>query len=114
MIRVLGGMVRRRGWVDLENPQNATGALRAGDGGRGIARWCPRRARPQPPRQRTSARRGSRGRSRVQVETDYSWLAIFLLVLWSLSAGFFPETYAGEATFKYWILGFVGDDDTSQ
>jgi len=50
----------------------------------------------------------------VQVETDYSWLAIFLLVLWSLSAGFFPETYAGEATFKYWILGFVGDDDTSQ
>ena len=43
----------------------------------------------------------------VQVEIDYSWLVIFLLVLWSLSAGYFPQEYPGHQTGNYWIVGFV-------
>lgn len=43
----------------------------------------------------------------VLVEVDYSWLVIFLLVLWSLSAGYFPQEYPGRRTLDYWIVGFV-------
>ena len=43
----------------------------------------------------------------VQIEVDYSWLVIFLLVLWSLSAGYFPQEYPGRRTLDYWIVGFV-------
>jgi len=43
----------------------------------------------------------------VQVEVDYSWLVIFALVLWSLSAGYFPQEYPGQPTLDYWIVGFV-------
>jgi len=43
----------------------------------------------------------------VQVDIDYSWLVVFVLVLWSLSAGYFPQTYPGHQTFKYWIVGFA-------
>jgi Zn-dependent protease/predicted transcriptional regulator len=43
----------------------------------------------------------------VQIEVDYSWLVIFLLVLWSLSAGYFPQEYPGQRTLDYWIVGFV-------
>lgn len=43
----------------------------------------------------------------VQIEVDYSWLIIFLLVLWSLSAGYFPQEYPGQRTLDYWIVGFV-------
>jgi Zn-dependent protease/predicted transcriptional regulator len=43
----------------------------------------------------------------VQVEIDYSWLVIFFLVLWSLSAGYFPQQYPGQRTLDYWIVGLV-------
>lgn len=43
----------------------------------------------------------------VQVDIDYSWIAIFLLVLWSLSLGYFPETYPGHQPLMYWIVGLV-------
>jgi len=43
----------------------------------------------------------------VQIEIDYSWLVIFLLVLWSLSAGYFPQAYPGQRTLDYWIVGLV-------
>ena len=43
----------------------------------------------------------------VQIEIDYSWLVIFFLVLWSLSAGYFPQNYPGQRTFDYWIVGLV-------
>jgi Zn-dependent protease/predicted transcriptional regulator len=43
----------------------------------------------------------------VQVDIDYSWIAIFVLVLWSLAAGYFPETYPGHSTGQYWLVGFV-------
>jgi Zn-dependent protease/predicted transcriptional regulator len=43
----------------------------------------------------------------VQVEIDYSWLVIFALVLWCLSAGYFPQVYPGHPTLDYWIVGLV-------
>ena len=43
----------------------------------------------------------------VQVEIDYSWLVIFALVLWSLSAGYFPQEYPGHPALDYWTVGFV-------
>lgn len=44
----------------------------------------------------------------VQVEIDYSWIIIAFLVLWSLSAGYFPITYPGHPVLSYWIVGAVG------
>jgi hypothetical protein len=32
----------------------------------------------------------------IQIAIDYSWLVIFVLVLWSLSAGYFPYHYPGD------------------
>ncbi len=43
----------------------------------------------------------------VSVAIDYSWLIIFALVLWGLSAGYFPEQYPGFATSSYWIVGLI-------
>jgi Zn-dependent protease/predicted transcriptional regulator len=43
----------------------------------------------------------------VQVEIDYSWLIIFALVLWSLSAGYFPQEYPGYTAIDYWMVGLV-------
>ena len=45
--------------------------------------------------------------SGVEVAIDYSWLVIFALVLWGLSAGYFPHEYPGFAPRSYWIVGFV-------
>jgi Zn-dependent protease/predicted transcriptional regulator len=44
----------------------------------------------------------------VQVEIDYSWIVIAILVWWSLSAGYFPRIYPGHAFTSYWIVGAVG------
>ena len=43
----------------------------------------------------------------VQVDIDYSWLGIFLLLFWSLSAGYFPSNYPGHPHLMYWIVGFI-------
>ena len=43
----------------------------------------------------------------VQVEIDYSWLIIFVLILWSLSAGYFPVMYPGHGWLSYWVVGLV-------
>ena len=32
---------------------------------------------------------------------------IFLLVLWSSSAGYFPQAYPGEPAIDYWFVGFL-------
>jgi Zn-dependent protease/CBS domain-containing protein len=45
--------------------------------------------------------------SGVTVAIDYSWLVIFALVLWGLSAGYFPEKYPGFAVSSYWIVGLI-------
>lgn len=41
----------------------------------------------------------------VQVDIDYSWFVIFVLVFVSLSAGYFPQAYPGNSTAAYWITG---------
>jgi Zn-dependent protease/predicted transcriptional regulator len=38
----------------------------------------------------------------IQIAVDYSWIGIFLLVLWSLAAGYFPTEYPGFARSRYW------------
>ncbi len=44
----------------------------------------------------------------VQVSLDYSWVILFVIVLWSLAAGYFPYTYPGYAWTSYWIVGLAG------
>ncbi len=43
----------------------------------------------------------------IQVDIDFSWLVIFGLILWSLSAGYFPGLYPGHQTLAYWVVGLV-------
>ncbi len=43
----------------------------------------------------------------IQITLDYSWLIIFVLVLWSLSSGYFPHHYPGQDIQTYWIAGFI-------
>jgi Zn-dependent protease/predicted transcriptional regulator len=43
----------------------------------------------------------------VQVDIDFSWLVIFALILWSLSAGYFPGAYPGHQKLAYWVGGFA-------
>jgi Zn-dependent protease/CBS domain-containing protein len=43
----------------------------------------------------------------IEVGVHYSWLAVFLLVTWSLAVGFFPVTVPGRPNLEYWILGAV-------
>ncbi len=44
----------------------------------------------------------------VQVEIDYSWIVIAILVWWSLSAGYFPGKYPGHSFADYWTVGAIG------
>jgi Zn-dependent protease/CBS domain-containing protein len=43
-----------------------------------------------------------------EVRVDLSWIILALLVVWSLSVGFFPFQYEGLSTQTYWIMGIVG------
>ncbi|MEW6529206.1 MAG: site-2 protease family protein [Thermodesulfobacteriota bacterium] len=43
----------------------------------------------------------------IRVTIDYTWLIIFMLVLWSLSAGYFPTFFPNFDTYLYWAAGFV-------
>ena len=43
----------------------------------------------------------------IQIRLDYSWLIIFVLVLWSLSAGYFPYYYPDQTIGTYWLAGLV-------
>lgn len=43
----------------------------------------------------------------VQVALDYSWIAIFLLVFWSLSAGYLPGEYPGYGWPSYVATGLI-------
>jgi len=43
----------------------------------------------------------------IQIILDYSWFIVFGLVLWSLSAGYFPQAYPGQTTQIYWATGFL-------
>jgi Zn-dependent protease/CBS domain-containing protein len=43
----------------------------------------------------------------IQINLDYSWFIVFVLVLWSLSAGYFPQAYPGQTMQTYWTTGFL-------
>ena len=43
----------------------------------------------------------------ISIRLDFSWFLIFLLVLWSLSAGYLPLQYPHQGRFTYWAMGFV-------
>ncbi|MBW4644973.1 MAG: site-2 protease family protein [Goleter apudmare HA4340-LM2] len=45
--------------------------------------------------------------SGFEIRVDLSWLLIFFLVLWTLSAGLFPATYPGLANTTYFGMGLV-------
>jgi Zn-dependent protease/CBS domain-containing protein len=43
-----------------------------------------------------------------EVRLDLSWIFIAILVVWSLSEGYFPYFYKGLAAGTYWWMGVVG------
>jgi Zn-dependent protease/predicted transcriptional regulator len=43
----------------------------------------------------------------IQIAIDYSWIVIFLLVFWSLSAGYFPHECPGYGWGQYLVVGAV-------
>ncbi len=43
----------------------------------------------------------------IDIRIDYSWFVIFLLVLWSLSAGYFPRVLPGQSAVLYWLAGLA-------
>jgi Zn-dependent protease/CBS domain-containing protein len=42
----------------------------------------------------------------IKIRLDWSWFLIFLLVLWSVSAGYLPHEYPGHERLIYWLTGF--------
>src|SRR5271163_4874656 len=44
----------------------------------------------------------------VQIAIDFSWLIIFVLVLWGLSEGYFPALHPGYPASEYWLVGLAG------
>jgi len=43
----------------------------------------------------------------IQIKLDYSWFIVFALVLWSLSAGYFPRIYPDQSAQTYWTAGLI-------
>jgi Zn-dependent protease/CBS domain-containing protein len=43
----------------------------------------------------------------IQIRLDWSWFIIFLLVFWSLSAGYLPHEHPGYRWGSYWMTGFA-------
>lgn len=43
----------------------------------------------------------------IEIAIDASWLIVFVLVLWSLSAGYFPLKYPGHTGTDYWLTGLA-------
>jgi Zn-dependent protease/CBS domain-containing protein len=43
----------------------------------------------------------------IQIRVDASWLLIFFLVFWSLSAGYFPRVSPDQGTGAYWAAGLL-------
>jgi Zn-dependent protease len=43
----------------------------------------------------------------IEIRIDYSWFLIFLLVAFSLSAGYLPQQYPGESRAAYWLAGLA-------
>lgn len=43
----------------------------------------------------------------IQIIIDYSWFIIFVLVAWSLSAGYLPSQFPDASTGTYWTAGLL-------
>jgi Zn-dependent protease/predicted transcriptional regulator len=43
----------------------------------------------------------------IEIGVHHTWLFAFVLVAWSLAAGFFPANYAGWAPTTYWVVGVL-------
>lgn len=43
-----------------------------------------------------------------EVRVDLSWIILAILVVWSLSVGFFPYQYENLSQQTYWIMGVIG------
>ncbi|MDA8387280.1 MAG: site-2 protease family protein [Nitrospiraceae bacterium] len=43
----------------------------------------------------------------IQIQIDFSWFIIFFLLLWSLSAGYFPHAFPRESEWVYWGAGLA-------
>lgn len=41
----------------------------------------------------------------IPIRLHFSWFIIFLLVAWSLAAGYFPQEYPGMSIPVYWLMG---------
>src|SRR5919109_2700173 len=43
----------------------------------------------------------------IQITIDPSWFLIFLLIVFSLSAGYFPRVFPGQSVSAYWGAGVL-------
>jgi Zn-dependent protease/CBS domain-containing protein len=43
-----------------------------------------------------------------QINIDYSWFFVLILITWSLAAGEFPRRFEGLAPSTYWTMGLTG------
>lgn len=43
----------------------------------------------------------------IEIELDYSWFIIFILVAWSLAVGYFPQGYPGWPAGLYWGVALI-------
>ncbi len=43
----------------------------------------------------------------VDIRLDYSWFIIFVLVAWSLAAGYLPQAHPGWGPVTYWLMGIA-------
>lgn len=40
----------------------------------------------------------------IKIRINWSWIIIFVLVMWSLAAGYFPDHFKGWSTAEYWLV----------
>jgi Zn-dependent protease len=43
----------------------------------------------------------------IDIAIHYTWIPIFVLIIWSLAVGFFPVEYPGWAAWLYWLTSVV-------
>jgi len=43
----------------------------------------------------------------IRISIDFSWFVIFVLILWSLSVGYFPREFPAQNAYSYWGAGIV-------
>lgn len=43
----------------------------------------------------------------IEVSVHYTWILIFLLITWSLAAGYFPQEFPNWSTATYWITALI-------